>query len=131
MQIDYREREREHGTPPVNYRIEMMVSDRVRYSPKAKWFRRTSHETEIFPPLMVTKEWSDQEKHDLCQRYIQRQSPRLLMLHGLWREVRERLEISAKAYAMEVARFHKLYPDIVHRYHMTPILVEAPLRAAA
>jgi hypothetical protein len=131
MPVDYKEGEREHGTPPVNYRVEMMVSDRAGYSPKAKWFRRSSLETEAFPPLMVREDWSDQENHDLCQRYIERQSPRLLMLHGLQREVRERLEISAKPYALEVARFHKLYPDIVDRQLMNAILVEARLRATA
>lgn len=131
MPIEYTEEEKENGTPPVNYRVEMMVTERAGYSPRAKWFKRSIDEQETFPSLMIREDWQDEEKNQLCQRYIQRQSSRLLMLHGLEAEQRRRLEIAARGHALEVERFHKLYPEVQDSKLMNAILVEARLRATA
>ena len=130
MPIGYTEEEKESKRPPVNYRVEQMIAERAGYYPKAKWFKRDVNEKVAFPSLLIREDWQDRDKHQLCQRYLQRQSSRLLMLHGLSREDRQRLEISAKGHALEVGRFHKLYPEVVDTKLMNAILVEARLRAA-
>ena len=130
MPIDYTEDEKDRKDPPVNYRVERMVAKRAGYYPKAKWFKREVNEEMDFPPLLVREDWEDREQYLLCQRYLQRQSSRLLMLHGLSCEDRLRLEVSAKDHALEVGRFHKLYPEVVDSKLMNAILVEARLRAA-
>lgn len=130
MPIDYIEDEKERKAPPVNYRVEQMIAERAGYYPKAKWFKRDANEKEAFPSLLIREDWQDRDKHQLCQRYLQRQSSRLLMLHGLSREDRKRLEVSAKGHALEVGRFHKLYPEVIDTKLMNTILVEARLRAA-
>ncbi len=61
---------------------------------------------------------------------MQRQSPRLLMLHGLKLEQRTQLEINARKYALEVERFYKLYPEIADQALIDAIRVEARLRSA-
>jgi hypothetical protein len=80
---------------------------------------------------MIREDWQEREQYELCQRYIQRQSSRLLMLHGLEAKERKRLELSAKGQALEVGRFHRLYPKVANRALMNAILVEARLRASA
>ncbi len=131
MPVEKTEDEKQNHLPPVNYRLEMMVTERAGRSPKAKWFKREIDDTDRFPPLMIREDWQEQEQYELCQRYIQRQSSRLLMLHGLEAKQRRRLERSAKGQALEVGRFHKLYPEVVDRALMNAILVEAKLRASA
>jgi hypothetical protein len=130
MPVEYMKEERQNHTPPVNYRVEMMITERAGHSPRAKWFNRGAYTQDNFPPLMIREDWQEEGDHELCQRYIQRQSSRLLMLHGLEVEDRKRLEVSAKRHALEVERFHKLYPEIADRQLMNTILVEARLRAA-
>jgi hypothetical protein len=50
------------------------------------------------------------------------------MLHGLSSENRKRLEIAAKGHALEIDRFHKLYPEVLDEKIINTALVEAKLR---
>ena len=79
---------------------------------------------------MIREDWQNAEDQELCQRYIQRQAPRLLMLHGLQQSDRARLEGYCKPQAMEVARFCGLYPDIIDTELVQSLRVQARLRAA-
>lgn len=53
------------------------------------------------------------------------------MLHGMGWEERQRMELAAKANALDVARFYPLYPEIVNKDMMDKIRIEARLRMAA
>jgi hypothetical protein len=116
--------------PPVNYRFELLIAERAGINPKAHWFRRSSGQCDGFPPLLVREDWQDERDHDLCQRYLQRQATRLLMLHGLAYEDRLRLEQAARPNVLELARFYALYPEVVNQELMTAMRVEARLRNA-
>lgn len=131
MPIQLTPDERERCDSPVNYRVEQLVAARAGSKPRARWFTRRAHEEESFPPCMVREDWQDEAQYQLCQRYIQRQSTRLLMLHGLEHEDRKRLELAARAFAFEVERFYRLYPEVVDEELMKAILVEARLRSSA
>ena len=129
MPIDFTDDEKSYSSAPVNYRLERLVAERAGNNPKAKWFTRHSDEETRYPTFMLREDWPDEEGSNLCQRYLIRQSPRLLMLHGLSQEVRSKLEINARSHALEVARFYQLYPEIVDQVLMNAILVEARLRS--
>jgi hypothetical protein len=131
MPIDISEDERSKSYGPVNYRLERCVAERAGTKPSARWFTRRSSESEAFPPFLVREDWETLEQRDLCQRYLQRQAPRLLMLHGLGWEERRRMEVASKANALDVARFYPLYPEIADKDIMDKIRVEARLRMAA
>lgn len=130
MPIDRSAAEKAEEYAPINYQLERLVNERAGLNPKAQWFTRCDTEEEVFPPLLVREDWQDQQNADLCQRYLQRQSPRLLMLHGLDQELRKQLEHDARLYALEVERFHRLYPEVIDRVLMDAIRVEARLRSA-
>jgi hypothetical protein len=131
MPIERSDEELACGTPPVNYQVERLVAERAGSYPKARWFRRSANESVPFPPLLLREDWQDQQAHELCQRYLRRQSPRLLMLHGLEHDNRLRLERAARANVMEVARFYPVYPEIADPELMNAIRVEARIRGAA
>jgi len=131
MPIEKTDDEISNSSAPVNYRLERLVAERAGYNPKAKWFTRSVDEEQSFPTLMLKEDWQEEESNDLCQRYLIRQSPRLLMLHGLNQELRSQLEINARAHALEVERFYKLYPNVVDQVLMNAILVEARLRSVS
>ncbi|MBK1646060.1 hypothetical protein CKO25_15680 [Thiocapsa imhoffii] len=131
MPIATSEVERSRSYGPVNYRLERCVAERAGTKPRAQWFTRGETEGETFPPFLIREDWPSEEHQDLCQRYLHRQAPRLLMLHGVSREDRRRMELAAKANALDVARFYPLYPDIADSTVMDNIRVEARLRMAA
>ncbi|MCF7983432.1 MAG: hypothetical protein K9L70_03430 [Thiohalocapsa sp.] len=131
MPIETSEAERSRCYGPVNYRFERCVAERAGSKPRARWFTRRYSESEDFPPFLIREDWESDEHRDLCQRYLQRQAPRLLMLHGVGREERRRMELAAKANALDVARFYPLYPEIADNDVMDKIRVEARLRLAA
>jgi hypothetical protein len=114
--------------PPVNYRVERLVNERAGWNPRACWFQRTPSETIRFPPLLLTEDWDNEADYLLCQRYLQRQAPRLLMLHGLGHDDRLRMERAARDNALEVQRFYPVYPKVADEKLMTAIRVEARLR---
>jgi hypothetical protein len=114
----------------VNYRLERLVNERAGKRPRARWIRRREGLTETFPACLVREDWENEEDRHLCERYIERQAPRLLMLHGLSRSDRLRLESYARENALEVERFFRLYPEVADEKLMSAIRVEARLRLA-
>ena len=130
MPIELTSEEKARSDTPVNYRLEQLVAERAGSKPRARWFQRRPGESDQFPPLMIREDWEEEAHHEICQRYLSRQSTRLLMLHGLEHHLRKRLEQAAKSYAMEVFRFHSLYPEFADEKTMRSILVEARLRAS-
>lgn len=131
MPIETSEEERSQSYGPVNYRLQRCVVERAGSRPKARWFTRRNAESEDFPPFLLREDWENEESSGLCQRYLQRQAPRLLMLHGLEQKDRRRMELAAKAHALDVARFYSLYPDVADKDVMDKIRVEARMRLAA
>lgn len=130
MNIPATTKEQEASVPPVNYRLEGLVNERAGRRPRAAWFQRRSDETTPFPPLLVSEDWDDEAAHQLCQRYVARQAPLLLMLHGLDDADRLRLEQAARHNVMEVERFYPLYPRVADEKLMSAMRVEARLRGA-
>jgi hypothetical protein len=128
MRVERTPEEEQAGEPPVNYRVERMVAERAGQKPRGQWFTRAEGMSDTFPPLLLTEDWEDAAQFDLCQRYIQRQSTRLLMLHDLQHGDRKRLEDAARKNVLEVERFYPFYPDVADRQLMNAILVEARLR---
>ena len=116
--------------PPVNYRLEKMVEERAGTKPRAAWFERTDATDDDFPPCLIREDWQDEKQKVLCDRYIRRLAPRLLMLPGLPHLVRQRLEQSAREYVFEIERFHALYPEVVDQRLLTAARVEARMRRA-
>lgn len=128
MKIEKTPQELKNGEPPVNYRVERMVAERAGSRPRGQWFSRCDNDSADFPPLLLKEDWGSADQDDLCQRYLQRQSTRLLMLHHLQHDDRIRLEQAARQNVLEVERFHPFYPDVADQQLMNAILVEARLR---
>ncbi|NCA71974.1 MAG: hypothetical protein EOM91_18225 [Sphingobacteriia bacterium] len=131
MPIVTTEEERSRSYGPVNYRLERCVAERAGSKPRAQWFTRGDGESEHFPPFLIREDWESREDQDLCQRYLHRQAPRLLMLHGVSLDERRRMELAAAANALDVARFYPLYPEVADTNVMDKIRIEARLRMAA
>lgn len=119
------------GLAPVNARLESLVADRAGPSPRAAWFNRDEPSSTPFPTCLIREDWEHEEQHQLCQRYIRRLAPRLLMLQELVQHDRERLEDASREHALDVDRFHKLYPEVIDEDRMLALRVEARLRRAA
>lgn len=128
MPIERTEQELHGGAPPINYQLERLIADRAGFKPRACWYRRGPCNYDAFPPALVTEDWQDETAHALCQRYVQRQSSRLLMLHGISTPDRLRWERAASAHALEVARFYAIYPEIADQELINTVRVEARLR---
>ena len=129
MKIEPTEDEVERASAPVNYRFERLVEERAGRNPRAVWINRSRQEHLYdFPQCLVCEDWQQPEDIDLCRRYIERQAPRLLMLHGLDDDTRQRLEVAARKHPLEVAAFYPLYPAVVDEKLMKAIRVEARLR---
>ena len=128
MPIEATDEEKECGEPPVNYRLERLVAERAGSKPRARWFDRSADQSEKFPAFLLREDWPDEAHQDLAHRYIQRQSSRLLMLHGLNDEDRRRMEVAARAHPFEVEKFFPLYPEVGDQKVMSAIRVEARLR---
>lgn len=132
MPVERTADEERDQVPPVNYRLERMVAERAGQHPRTAWINRKRVDRSIeFPPLLVKEQWENEELHQVCQRYLARQAPRLLMLHDLSKDDRARLEIAARNHALEVARFYPLYPEVEDSELMAAIRVEARLRNAS
>jgi len=129
MKVEKTDHEIASNTPPVNYQLESLVSDRAGTNKKASWFDRREQYDIEFPPLLVREDWAEPNQQAICKRYIDRQAPRLLMLQGLSVSERERLEACCQPYAVEVARFHAVYSDVLDKDAMSALRVEAKLRA--
>jgi len=116
--------------PPVNYRVERMVAERAGAKPRTAWFEREDPAEGDFPPCLLREDWQDDKQKVLCDLYISRLAPRLLMIHGLSRAVRHRLEQCAREHVFEVERFYSLYPEVVDHRPLTAARVEARMRRA-
>jgi hypothetical protein len=128
MQIENTAEEIIGKEPPVNHRFQRQVARRAGARPRAAWFRRNGEASNDFPSFLVREDWRDEAEHDLCQRYLLRKAPRLLMLQGLSPDDRDRMEVAGKAHAIEVDQYYPLYPEVQDRQRMSAILVEARLR---
>ncbi len=131
MKIENTADEQDRGAAPVNHRFQSLVANRAGNKPRGAWFNRSDDETTAFPGLLVRENWQHDADHDLCQRYLLRKAPRLLMLQGLLPEDRERLEIAARKHPFEVEQYFPLYPEINDQRLMAAIRVEARLRRNA
>jgi hypothetical protein len=131
MNVENTEDEQARNEPPVNARFERLVANRAGGRPRAAWFKRDLSESEGFPGVLVREDWQDQADHDLCQRYLMRKAPRLLMLHSLTTDHRDQLEVAAKQYVFEVEDYFPLYPKVNDERLMTAIRVEARMRRAS
>ena len=131
MSIDNTEYEQAQNEPPVNDRFQRLIASRAGINRRAAWFKRDQNDTDDFPGLLVRDDWQQQADHDLCQRYLMRKAPRLLMLQGLSGDERDRLEVAAKQQVFEVEQYFPMYPEVNDQCLMTAILVEARLRSAA
>ncbi|AGA34638.1 hypothetical protein TVNIR_3001 [Thioalkalivibrio nitratireducens DSM 14787] len=96
--------------PPVNYRLERMVAERAGARPRAAWFERGDPAGGDFPPCLIREDWQDEPQQVLCDRYVRRLAPRLLMCRSLPRPVRQRLERAAREHVFEIERFLPCIP---------------------
>jgi hypothetical protein len=117
--------------PPINDRLQKLIKSRAGDKPRAAWFKRTDSTTEEFPPCLIREDWEDEADQLLCDLYIKRLAPRLLMIDGLPRAVRQRLEQAACEYVFDVERFYRLYPEVVDQSLLNTARVEARMRRAA
>lgn len=116
--------------PPVNYRVQKLVEERAGAKPRTAWFERPDPATDDFPPCLIREDWDREEDRLLCDLYIRRLAPRLLMMEGLPGTVRHRLEQAARTHVFEVERFFTLYPEVIDRELLTAARVEARMRRA-
>ncbi|MGB5395735.1 MAG: hypothetical protein WBN96_01170 [Gammaproteobacteria bacterium] len=130
MRVENTEDEQARNEPPVNDRFQRLIASRAGTNRRAAWFKRDQNERDGFPGLLVREDWQEQADHDLCQRYLMRKAPRLLMLQGLSTNDRDRLEVAAKQHVFEVEHYFPMYPEVNDQRLMTAIRVEARLRRA-
>ena len=116
--------------PPVNYRLQQFIETQAGSKARGAWFNRSNTKSEHFPPCLIKTNWDDAESQRLCDLYLQRLAPRLLMLAGLPGKVRQRLEIAASQHAIEVDSFYRLYPEVIDDDVLEAARVEARLRQA-
>ncbi len=128
MSIENTDYETQCNEAPVNQRLQNMMARRLGSRPEGGWVKREAGDNDYFPGLLITEHWQTEEEYNLCQRYLERKAPRLLMLHGITTEDRQRMEIAAKQQAFEVEQYYPLYPEINDEKLMSAIRVEARLR---
>ncbi len=116
--------------PPVNYRLQKFIDKFAGSKPQASWFERTDTSTVDLPPCLIRDEWGDPQYQRLCELYLQRLAPRLLMMHNLPRTIRQRLEQAAVKYVFEIEKYYQLYPEVVDNSLLNAARVEARLRHA-
>ena len=116
--------------PPVNYRLQQHIEAQAGNKPRGAWFKRTNTDSDDFPVCLIKEQWDDAECQRLCDLYLERLAPRLLMLARLSSELRQRLENIACRYAIEVDTFYHLYPEVIDDKLLTAARVEARLRKA-
>ncbi len=85
---------------------------------------------ERFPEVLLSQHWMDGRARSLVHDFLAWQAPRLLTLFGLSRVTRAFWESIASPCAEEVARLHRLYPEVVDDRLVTKSRVEAALRRA-
>lgn len=130
LKIEPPEPPQDFYVPPVNYRLERIVAERAGQKPQARWFDRTNPEDGDLPFCMIREDWPDERDQVLCDRYIHRLAPRLLMVHGLPHALRNELEQAACEHVFEIERFHALYPEVADQRLLTSARVQARMRRA-
>jgi len=115
---------------PINSRLQQCIEQCAGSRPKAAWFNRKQSSSVSFPPCLIRDEWDDPEHQRLSELYLNRLAPRLLMIEGLSRAVRQRLEKAASEHALDVDKFYPLYPEVVDNTFLNAARVEARLRRA-
>ena len=131
LKIEDPETEPGQYVPPVNHRLQSLVEERAGLYPRAEWFDRSSDRDLDFPSCLISEAWNREQDHELCQRYIRRLAPRLLMLQGLSHADRQKLEQAARENAIDVERFYPLYPEVIDNKLIKTLRVEAKMRLAA
>ncbi len=131
MPIDEAAEEGTEYVPPVNARLETLVAQRAGPSPQAAWFDRGEETDTEFPTYFIREDWDEEQHGRLCRLYIRRLAPRLLMLQGLSQENRRQLEQAARENALEVDRFHRLYPEVIDQKMINALCVEARIRRSS
>jgi hypothetical protein len=116
--------------PPVNYRLQESVETQAGNKPRAAWFNRADTDNDDFPACLIKQEWDDAECQRLCDLYLQRLAPRLLMLSTLAHKLREGLEQAAIQHPIEVDNYYHLYPEVINDDLLSAARVEARLRQA-
>jgi hypothetical protein len=116
--------------PPVNYRLQQQIEAQAGNKPRGAWFKRTNTDSDNFPPCLIKDQWDNAESQRLCDLYLERLAPRLLMLTSLPSKLRQHLENSASQYAIEVDNFYNLYPEVINDKLLKIARVEARLRKA-
>jgi len=130
LKIEPPEPPQDFYVPPVNYRLERIVAERAGQKPLARWFDRANPEEGDFPLCLIREDWQDERDQALCDRYVRRLAPRLLMVHGLPHALRNELEQAACEHVFEIERFHALYPEVADQRLLTSARVQARMRRA-
>lgn len=132
--------ETQRGLPPVNYRLEVLVKQRAGQNPQACWFVRNTDGSRqayqqmglsvphMFPELLLREDWESGTAQALCERYLQRLAPQLLVLQHLSHAGRDRAEQMASKHVIEMDEHFHLYPCVADPQRMTAWRVEARLR---
>ncbi|MGB0713003.1 MAG: hypothetical protein ACPGUC_05525 [Gammaproteobacteria bacterium] len=128
LKVENTPEEEARGDGPVNHRFQDLIARRAGARPRGAWFDRGAHPAHDFPGFLLREDWPQEAHHELCQRYLRRKAPRLLMLQGVAAEDRARMEIAAKSHALEVEEYFPLYPAVHDEALMASIRVEARLR---
>ena len=128
--------------------VEDLVNRACGPQPRAQWFWRSSDGAGIgqegvnigsaligrslaaseFPSLLLATDWAGTAERDLLQDFLAWQAPWLLQLQHLDRPTRARLEQQAARRAGEIAKCHRLYPEVIDAERLTAARVEARLR---
>ena len=128
--------------------VEDLVNRACGARPRAQWFWRSSDGAGIgqegvsidtaligrslpcseFPPLLLATAWAKATERALLDDFLAWQAPWLLQLQHLDRATRTRLEQQAAQRVDEIARCHRLYPEVVDANRITAARVEARLR---
>ena len=131
MSVENTEAEDARRTSPVNQRLQNLVARRAGPKPRTAWFNREENHEDAFPCFLVREDWQHAEDYDLCQRYLTRKAPRLLMLNNVPSEDRERMEVAARQQVFEVDKYFPLFPEVNDEKRMSAMRVEAKLRGKA
>lgn len=131
--------------------VETLVNAACGARPRGQWFWRSSDGSGVgqdgvniesrlvgrtlaageFPPLLLGGAWATPDEQALLDDFLAWQSPWLLQLQHLSRDLRAHLEQLACRRADEVGKCHRLYPDVIDTDRITAARVEAKLRGAA
>lgn len=119
------------GTPgqrcfPHAERLEGLVRRRAGFNLDWRWVERQDDgsgiaqpggellDAELFPPFLLTQDWSAPEERQLANDFIAWTAPALLTLQQLSTSNRERLESQLQVQAQSIEHHWRLYPQVVN-----------------